>query len=237
MLAETAFGILKSLMAWQLYVVLISYGILFIGAQLALTLVMPIVSLWCMQVHLRFVEWLMNRVVIHIPFSILMVLVVLTLSPIILGFGNAPMWDLPWYILTDQPLPFLKLVGLIVVSLLVLSFVPIIGKLGIVQSLVAGGICLVLILEQLHKARPSLHVDRIGLLPGFWEGLGYIALSGIAGSVLYFMLAMAVHALKLPSRVQESAMFLAAIVAGFLPLLTYGAWLGAQLARQTLDLS
>jgi hypothetical protein len=97
---------------------------------------------------------------------------VLTLAPIIFGLGEDAAWSFPWKVITVAPGLFLKLVVILVVSAIVLAFVPLLGQLQSLQTLVLGGIALVFALGILTSGNPELVSGELDFTPGFWFTVG-----------------------------------------------------------------
>src|SRR5205085_696525 len=94
---------------------------------------------------------------------------ILTLSPIILGLSPHAAWSLPCVLLFHDPLTFLKITGLIVISALVLGFIPLISAFESVKNLVYSGVVLVFTVASIH------HIKGIEFVPDFWFGVGILS--------------------------------------------------------------
>lgn len=156
---------------------------------------------------------------------------VLTLAPIIFGFAEDAAWSFPWKILTMAPGAFFKLVGVLVVAAIVLAFIPILGQLNSLQTLVLGGIALMFVLGILDSVNPGIVRGRVDFVPGFWFSVGLLVIGGVMSRV-GMMVAALILTLMAKEGIGQLLMFpigfpIGAIF-GFIPVFMYGAWLGAQ---------
>ena len=158
-----------------------------------------------------------------------MTVMILTLAPIIFGFGEDAAWSFPWQLMTMAPGAFFKLVGVLVVAAILLAFIPILGQLQSLQTLVLGGIALVFVLGILDTVNPGIVKGRVDFVPGFWFSVGLIVIGGIMSWIGMMVAALAVTALELAQEgIGQIIMFPLAAIFGFIPVFMYGAWLGAQ---------
>jgi hypothetical protein len=158
-----------------------------------------------------------------------MAVMVLTLAPIIFGFAEDAAWSFPWQLITMAPGAFFKLVGVLVVAAIILAFIPILGQLQSLQTLVLGGIALMFVLGILDSVNPGIVKGRVDFIPGFWFSVGLIVIGGIMSWVGMVVAALAVTALELAQEgIGQIVMFPIAAIFGFIPVFMYGAWLGAQ---------
>lgn len=89
-----------------------------------------------------------------------MAVMILTLAPIIFGFGEDAAWSFPWQLIAIAPAAFFRLIGVLVVAAVILAFVPILGRLQSLQTLVLGGIALIFVLRILSEPRSSHSAGR-----------------------------------------------------------------------------
>jgi hypothetical protein len=155
---------------------------------------------------------------------------VLTLSPIILGLSPEAAWGFPWMLAFEAPGSVAKFVGLLLIAALVLAFVPILGRLQSLHTLVLGALGLALVLGIIDNANPGFVAKRVHFWPGFWFTLGLL----VIGAVLAWIgtLAAAALAVAVESKIEgfgQLLMFPIGAIFGFIPVFMYGAWLGAQL--------
>jgi hypothetical protein len=101
---------------------------------------------------------------------------VLTLAPIIFGFAGEAAWSFPWKVMTLAPGAFFKLVGVLVVAAIILAFIPILGRLQSLQTLVLGGIALMFVLGLLDSINPGFVKGRVDFVPGFWFSVGLLVI-------------------------------------------------------------
>lgn len=164
---------------------------------------------------------------------------VLTMFPIILGLSEDAAWSFPWLLLYHDPWAMFKIVLLLVGASIVLGFIPLLGQMLSLNALLLGGIALVISLGALKKVNPSLPLERLDLLPGFFQIIGFIVISAVAtwlGVLSTLITAWFVTAIASRGYLDEPnnpaiqiITFLIAPVFGFIPVFIYGAWLGNQL--------
>lgn len=159
-----------------------------------------------------------------------MSVMILTIAPIIFGLGEDAAWSFPWQLIAMAPGTFFKLIGVLIVTAIALAFVPILGRLQSLQTLVLGGIALMFVLGILDSVNPGIVKGRVDFIPGFWFSVGLIVIGGIMSWVGMLVAALAVTALELAQEgIGQIVMFPIAAIFGFIPLFMYGAWLGAQI--------
>ena len=158
-----------------------------------------------------------------------MAVMILTLAPIIFGFAEDAAWSFPWQLITMAPGAFFKLVGVLVVAAIVLAFVPILGQLQSLQTLVLGGIALMSVLGILDSINPGTIKGRVDFIPGFWFSTGLIVIGGIMSWVGMMVAALIVTGIDMVEEgLGQLIMIPIAAIFGFIPVFMYGAWLGAQ---------
>jgi hypothetical protein len=151
-----------------------------------------------------------------------MAVFVLTLAPIIFGFAEDATWSFPWKILILAPGAFFKLVGVLVVAAIILAFIPLLGQLHSLRTLVLGGIALIFVLSILESVTPGIASKRVDIIPGFWFALGFLVIGSLMSCIGMMMSALVATAFGQLSMVPVYS------ILGFLPVFMYGAWLGAQ---------
>ncbi len=113
---------------------------------------------------------------------------VLTMAPILLGLSGKAAWSFPWIILIDNPWWTIKIVGVILlVSIAIAAFIPIIGVMPSVQTLVSGTISIMSVLGLIDQIRPDLNISNISLFPGYLYMVGFLLISGITLRVGLFI--------------------------------------------------
>ena len=130
----------------------------------------------------------------------------------------------------DNPVGFLKVIGILFVGAIILAVIPVFGQLQSRQTLILGGLALVSVLGIIESAYPGSVSSRVQLWPGFWFVAGLLVIGAIAA--WFGMLVAAGVSAALQNATQGLAqvmIFPLAAVFGFIPLFMYGAWLGAQL--------
>jgi hypothetical protein len=147
---------------------------------------------------------------------------ILTLSPIILGLSPHAAWSLPWVLLFHDPLTFLKITGLIVISALVLGFIPVISAFESVKNLVYSGVVLVFTVASIH------HITGVEFVPDFWFGVGILSVAFAAKWLVILLLV----GLSMLARIHEPPQLVAILLGplfNFLPTFIYGGWLALQI--------
>jgi len=157
-----------------------------------------------------------------------MTIFALTLSPIIFGFAHDAAWDFPWKVITASPVTFLKLVGVLVAVSFILAFIPVVGALQSLQTLVLGGIALAFVLGLMDVANPGV-LKRVTFIPDIWMAIGLLAIGALLSWVGFMVAGIVVAAFDWKGGgFGQMIGFPIAAVFGFLPMFMYGAWLGAQ---------
>lgn len=160
-----------------------------------------------------------------------MAVMILTLAPIIFGFGEDAAWSFHWQLVAMAPGAFFKLVGVLVVAAIILAFVPILGQLHSLQTLVLGGIALMFVLGILDSVIPGIVKGRVDFIPGFWFSVGLIVIGGIMSWIGMMVAALAITPLEHAQEgIGQIIMVPIAAIFGFIPVFMYGAWLGAQVS-------
>lgn len=156
---------------------------------------------------------------------------IFTISPIILGVAEDAAWSLPWVVLINEPMVFLKIIGLLFLAAILLAFVPIIGQIHSLDVVILGGLCLIFILNLLNGAYPGMGINQINPMPSIGYLAGFLIIAGIASWI--GRMAVALIAITIEENVNESLaeyiMIPLGSVFGFIPIFIYGSWLGNQL--------
>jgi len=161
--------------------------------------------------------------------SAALAVMMLTIAPIIFGFAEDAAWSFPWQLIALEPWLFCKLVGILLVAAIVLAFMPILGSLQSLHTLVLGGISLIFVLSLLDSVNPGVVMGQVDFLPGFWFSVGLIVIGGVMSWVGMMVAALAATTLEFAQEgVGQIIMSPIAAIFGFLPVFMYGAWLGAQ---------
>ncbi|TVL97026.1 MAG: hypothetical protein CV087_22925 [Candidatus Brocadia sp. WS118] len=159
-----------------------------------------------------------------------MAVFILTLSPIIFGFAEDAAWSFPWKVIMLAPGVFFKLIGVLVVAAIVLAFIPILGELQSLQTLVLGGIALMFVLAIFDSINPGMVKEHVDFSPNFWFSIGLLAIGGLMswiGRMVAALLSMAIETAQ--EGLGQLIMFPIAAIFGFIPVFIYGAWLGTQI--------
>lgn len=160
-----------------------------------------------------------------------LVVFVLTMSPIILGLSQEAAWSFPWSLTAEAPWEVAKFVGKLLLAAIVLAFIPILGCLQSLHTLLLGSLALVLVIGMIKMVNPTLAAKSVHFWPGFWFTAGLLIIGAVMawfGVMLAALLATAIEA-KTGEGIGQLLVFPVAAIFGFIPLFMYGAWLGAQL--------
>ena len=159
-----------------------------------------------------------------------MIIFVLTLAPIIFGIGVDAAWSFPWAVLTIAPGTFFKMVGMLVVAAVVLAFIPILGRMNSLHTVILGGMALVFVSELIVSYNPGIVRGRIDYIPDFWVAVGILVIGGIMSWIGMMVTALLTTAVRANEQgVGGIIMPFVGAVFGFIPIFIYGAWLGAQI--------
>lgn len=160
-----------------------------------------------------------------------LVIFVLTMSPIILGLFDDAVWSFPWSFAAERPWSITKLVAKLLLTSVFLAFVPIIGRLQSLHTLILGGLTLAVAVGMIKAGNPVLATKAVHIWPGFWFATGLLVIGLIVawlGEMLATFLAAIIEA-KIGEGTGRLFILPIAAIFGFVPLFMYGAWLGAQL--------
>lgn len=155
-----------------------------------------------------------------------LVVFVLTLAPLMLGFSSDAAWTLAWEFMAAEPWVMARLVGQLLIAALILAFIPILGRMQSLHTLLLGSLALALIIGFIEHSNPG---HSISMWPGFWFVVGLLIVgSALAwvGTIIAAIVATAIEA-KVEGLGQLIAFPIAATL-GFVPLFIYAGWLGAQ---------
>src|SRR2546430_2574175 len=135
---DAVVGGLKVLTFWETYVAALEYLALFVGPLILVGLATEKGG-----EKSEGVVGCLSMLIIPVLQVAAIAVFVLTLAPIILDVAEDAAWSLPWKFITLAPGVFLQLLGILIVAAVVLNFVPFLGQLRSLQTLVLGGITLV----------------------------------------------------------------------------------------------
>ena len=149
---------------------------------------------------------------------------ILTLSPIILDLSPHAAWSLPWMLVFNDPLIFLKIIGLIIILTVVLNFIPFIAKLESVNALISGGVVLMFVVRDINQ------INGVEFLPAFLFGV-YVVAAGFAFK--WLVMIPIILGLSLLSAGRDDLFNLLLILLAplftFLSVFIYGGWLALQI--------
>jgi hypothetical protein len=147
---------------------------------------------------------------------------ILTLLPLMLGTGIHANWGLPWALPFHDAVLFLKIVGALLLTIIIVAQVPVLGEMLIYPLSVA-------------VIAYFLGVTNTILVPSFWLGCGFVlagvavkyAVIGIGAVVVAFMPASVV--VSRFSSVTSIIFFCLLPVLNLLPAFIYAGWISHQL--------
>jgi hypothetical protein len=157
---------------------------------------------------------------------------VFTLFPILLGFAKDAAWAFPWKLLLSSPWPMIKAALIILVATVILAFIPILGQIQSLQTVVSGAISLIMLLGILHSIYPNIPVEKIHIMPGILTIIGFLVIAGIVSWASTMVIALILTAMG--EKAEDYTMLISIPlggVFGFIPLFIYGSYLGQQLMR------
>ncbi len=158
-----------------------------------------------------------------------MAVFILTLSPIIFGFAEDAAWAFPWKVMVLAPGSFFKLIGILCLAAIACAFIPFLGGLQSLQTLVLGGLALMFVLGLLDSIQPGVLTKKVHFIPGFWFLVGLLLVGGIMSWVGMMVSALAITAIEgFSEDLGQILVFPLGAIFGFIPVFMYGAWLGAQ---------
>ena len=123
-----------------------------------------------------------------------------------------------------------KFVGKLLVAAIVLAFIPILGRVQSMHTLLLGSFALALVIAIIASINPTVAAKQIHFWPGFLFVIGLL----VVGSAMAWIGTMAAALLStvIEARAEGMGQLLVlpvAAVFGFIPLFIYGAWLGSQI--------
>ena len=155
---------------------------------------------------------------------------IMSLFPIIIGTGSDAAWSLPWRTIIHAPLYVLLMVVVMVVLSLVASLVPILGSITSFLSLITGGTVIIFMVGMMHAVDPTLDMDQVQVVPGFFAIVGIVIISAICAWIGIIVAALLTSLIDLGKEGLGSALMLPlGAIFGFIPVFIYGAWIGNQL--------
>ena len=147
------------------------------------------------------------------------------LSPIIFGISNDAHWNLPWLLISLEPGLYFQLLIAYVIALIGLSFLGL--QFGGAANLVFGGITLTYALKfygmTIYAALVT--IDHVVFIPDLWSILGFCALVFLL-FLVGLMVSAAVH--WIIDSADGAILYPILLVFSFIPVFTYGAWIGHQ---------
>ena len=215
---------LKVLLHWEVYVVGLEYFVIILVPRLLVGVLLDGDSI------LGSASGVFGLLVLPIFSAAAMIIFIFTLAPILLGIGEEALWSFPWLFLISAPVPFLKILGFLIVISVVSSIIPIVGSLPAFNTFVVGGATLMFILGIMESLNTGSVFSQVDLLPSFWFFIGVIAVGGIVSGIGGIAAVIISAPLNIAAEGLGEIISLPIIATfGFFPVFIYGAWLGAQL--------
>lgn len=211
---------LSTLLHWQTYAAVVLFLLLSAGPMVLFGLAMSSAG------RAGGVVGCLSMLITPFLQTFALVVFVLTLAPVMLGFSSDAAWAFPWALFAAEPWFMVKLVGKLLIAALILAFVPILGRMQSLHTLLLGSLALGLIIGLIEHSNPT---RSIPMWPGFWFVVGLL----IVGSALAWvgMLLAAIIAAAVEAKAKGLGQLVAFPIAatlGFLPLFIYAGWLGTQ---------
>jgi hypothetical protein len=148
---------------------------------------------------------------------------ILSLLPIILGLSHNAAWPLPWTLVFYEPLVFLKIVGLITVSLVAVSLCPFVNEFESAYMLVYGGIIISIVVKSISG------ISGVECFPPLWLSIGIIAISFAAKWLILLPPLILGVFMFTWYRHQKLVVLLISPFFFFMPIFIYGGWLALQI--------
>jgi hypothetical protein len=158
-----------------------------------------------------------------------LVVFVLTLWPIMLGLSDHATWAMPWQLAIESPGALAGFIGMLLVVAVVLAFIPLLGQLQSLHTLVLGIFAIGLVVRLIDGIRPDIAFNQVHFWPGFWFVVGLLVVGGVVGWLARLLAAVVATALDSAMEGLGSlVVFPLGAVFGLVPLFIYGAWVGMQ---------
>ena len=160
------------------------------------------------------------------------VIFIMSLFPIIIGVSSDAAWSLPWLTIVHAPLFILLMVVVMIVLSFLAAFIPIVGQMTSFLTLVMGGTVIAFMVSMIHHVAPSLNVEEIEIMPGFFMTIGILIISAITAYLAIIVAALAATVIDRGEEgIGSTLMIPLGSVFGFIPVFIYGAWIGNQLSE------
>jgi hypothetical protein len=212
---------------WETYVAALLYLVIFMGPLILVGVAMERAESAAGLIGC------LTMLVMPVLQTFALVVFVLTLSPIMLGLKPDAAWTFPWMLAAESPGGMAKMVGILFLAAVVISFLPLLGRWHSLHTAVLGSLALAFVLAMIEKANPGIATGRVALWPGFWFFLGLVVVGSVMawlGILLAALLSTAFEIAVEPLEgVGQLLMIPVGAVFGFIPVFMYGAYLGAQL--------
>ncbi len=154
-------------------------------------------------------------------------LLVSSLFPIILGYGNDASWAVPWLLIFKLPMTVITLIA----KMFILFFIAsILGSPKSLVVLIIGGTALLFLLNIINMGSPEIGLNEIDPIPGFLTIIGIVIISATASWIgILVSAAISTGLSYFHEGIGEALMIPICSIFGFIPVFIYGAWLGLQL--------
>lgn len=156
-----------------------------------------------------------------------------TLAPILLRHHDSASWAFPWVFMVEHPFYIVKTVIALILAVLALSFVPILGSIQSLFTLVLGVVSLVFLVHAAAPVEFAAHASRpdvVAVIPSFWFIVGLLIVGGV---LAWLGLAATGFLAEVLDRNGTGWGLLLAMpvgaLFGFVPVFIYAHWLGLQI--------
>ncbi|WP_320008035.1 hypothetical protein [Maridesulfovibrio sp.] len=154
----------------------------------------------------------------------------LTLSPVILGVSDSANWLAPWVLVNEIPIFAAQSFGILMLFSIFAFFIPMLAEMSTFRFLIMGTIALGASLALNDPANPQAAIFGQHLVPDVWFCVFIIALTFVLNLVGCMFSWKMTTMLKLDGSVGGlMLMYAIAAIVGFIPVLIYGAWIGAHM--------
>lgn len=221
---EASTSAAKVFLNWQTYAVL--------GEALAISLI-PVVFFWAASKKdgsFGTETLSTSSLVMMIIKTLGLYVFMLTLSPVILGVSDNANWLAPWILVNEAPVFAAQSFGVLLLAAFLALFIPMLAELSTFRFLILGTIALGASLALNDPANPQTAIFGQPLVPDVWFCVFLVAFSfvlNLVGCISSWKLTTAIKADGTIGGLM--LMYAIAFVIGIIPVLIYGAWIGAHM--------
>lgn len=220
---------LKTLTYWQIYAA---------GLQYLIIIYIPMLIAFFAGSKRGKTGYMQEASIILVPFfqAIATLFFVFSSAQIALGFLDNSTWRMPVDVALQSPLEFLKLAFFLVLAAILLALLPVVGRISSLQTLVLGGLALVMMLGIIDSDDNVIIYDQLDYIPGFWFIIGIVVVGAIVSGIGVAVVSVVPEILsRITGRDLQGIGTLIilpiASTLGFVPFFIYAAWVGEQVVR------